>query len=236
MPVLGADGKVEAVAGSTRDITEQQRTEDDLRRMNRELREFEAALLKAGTLQNAIFSSVDFSCIATDVKGTIQLFNAGAEKMFGYTAAEAINRMTLAALHDPEEVIQRAAALSSEFGTPITAGFEALAFKANRGMEDSYEVTKVRKDGTRFPAIVVVTALRDAAGESIGYLLIGTDNTARKKTEADQKQLYQRLRDQQFYTRSLIESSIDPLITTDPGGDHHRRQQANGDADRKHAG
>ena len=218
VPVFASDGQVEAVAGSTRDITEQKRTEDDLRRMNGELREFEAALLKAGTLQNAIFRSVDFSCIATDAKGTIQLFNVGAERMFGYTSAEVINRMMPAGLHDPEEVLQRAAALSIEFGTPITAGFEALVFKANRGIEDSYEVTKVRKDGTRFPAIVVVMALREAAGEIIGYLLIGTDNTARKKAEADQKQLDQRLRDQQFYTRSLIESSIDPLITTDTSG------------------
>ncbi|MDI1334591.1 MAG: PAS domain S-box protein, partial [Lacunisphaera sp.] len=81
-----------------------------------------------------------------------------------------------------------------------------------------YELTYIRKDGSRFPAVVSVTALRDAQGAIIGYLLIGTDNTARKQVEAEQKKLDQRLRDQQFYTRSLIESNIDALMTTDPSG------------------
>jgi PAS domain S-box-containing protein len=178
----------------------------------------EGALLTAGALQNAIFTSAHFSCIATDEKGVIQLFNVGAERMLGYTAGEVMNKTTPAMLHDPDEVIARARALSLELGTPITPGFEALVFKAARGIEDIYELTKVRKDGSRFPAIVSVTALRDEHGGIIGYLLIGTDNTARKQAEAEQKQLDQRLRDQQFYTRSLIESSIDALVTTDPGG------------------
>jgi PAS domain S-box-containing protein len=91
-------------------------------------------------------------------------------------------------------------------------------FKASRGIEDIYELTYIRKDGSRFPAVVSVTALRDAQDAIIGYLLIGTDNTARKLVEAEQKKLDQRLRDQQFYTRSLIESNIDALMTTDPSG------------------
>ena len=91
-------------------------------------------------------------------------------------------------------------------------------FKASRGIEDIYELTYFRKDGSRFPAIVSVTALRDAQENIIGYLLIGTDNTARKEVEAAQALLDQRLRDQQFYTRSLIESNIDALMTTDPQG------------------
>ena len=112
----------------------------------------------------------------------------------------------------------RAAALSGELGTPITPGFEALVFKASRGIEDIYELTYIRKDGSRFPAIVSVTALRDTQEKIIGYLLIGTDNTVRKQVEAEQAVLDQRLRDQQFYTRSLIESNIDALMTTDPRG------------------
>ncbi|MBC7955598.1 MAG: PAS domain S-box protein, partial [Cytophagales bacterium] len=119
---------------------------------------------------------------------------------------------------DPQEVIARAKALSAELGTTITPGFEALVFKASRGIEDIYELTYIRKDGSRLPAVVSVTALRDAEDGIIGYLLIGTDNTARKQVEAEQKKLDQRLRDQQFYTRSLIESNIDALITTDPNG------------------
>ena len=178
----------------------------------------EEILLKAGALQRAIFNSVNFSSIATDAKGVIQIFNVGAERMLGYTAAEVMNKITPADISDPREVIARAKALSAELGTEITPGFEALVFKASRGIEDIYELTYVRKDGSRFPAVVSVTALRDAHDAIIGYLLIGTDNTARKLVEAEQKKLDQRLRDQQFYTRSLIESNIDALMTTDPSG------------------
>jgi len=178
----------------------------------------EEALLKAGALQSAIFNSANFSSIATDAKGVIQIFNVGAERMLGYAASDLMNKITPADISDPEEVIARAKALSVELSTPITPGFEALVFKASRGIEDIYELTYIRKDGSRVPAIVSVTALRDAQGEIIGYLLIGTDNTARKQVEEERKKLDQRLRDQQFYTRSLIESNIDALMTTDPLG------------------
>ncbi|MDP1927732.1 MAG: PAS domain S-box protein, partial [Thiobacillus sp.] len=140
-------------------------------------------LLKTGALQNAILTSANFSIIATDEKGIIQLFNIGAEHMLGYLAADVLNKITPADISDPQEVIARAKALSVELGTPITPGFEALVFKASRGIEDIYELTYIRKDGSRFPAVVSVTALRDAQGAIIGYLLIGTDNTARKQAE-----------------------------------------------------
>jgi len=178
----------------------------------------EEAVIKTGALQNAIFNSANFSSIATDAKGVIQIFNVGAERMLGYLAADVMNTITPAEISDPQELITRAGALSAEFDTPITPGFEALVFKASRGIEDIYELTYIRKDGSRFPAVVSVTALRDIDKVIIGYLLIGTDNTARKQVEADQKKLDQRLRDQQFYTRSLIESNIDALMTTDPAG------------------
>ncbi|MDP2916252.1 MAG: PAS domain S-box protein [Candidatus Aminicenantes bacterium] len=178
----------------------------------------EEALLKAGALQSAIFNSANFSSIATEAKGVIQIFNVGAERMLGYTAAEVMNKITPADISDPQEVIARAEALSLELATTITPGFEALVFKASRGIEDIYELTYIRKDGSRFPAVVSVTALRDAQDAIIGYLLIGTDNTARKQIEAEQKQLSQRLRDHQFYTRSLFESNIDAIMTTDPSG------------------
>ncbi len=178
----------------------------------------EEALLKAGALQRAILNSANFSSIATDATGVIQIFNVGAEQMLGYTAAEVINKITPADITDPEEVVARAKELSAELGTTITPGFEALVFKASRGIEDIYELTYCRKDGTRLPAVVSVTALRDAQDSIIGYLLIGTDNTARKLVEAEQKKLDQLVRDQQFYTRSLIESNVDALMTTDPSG------------------
>src|SRR6202040_3835201 len=143
----------------------------------------EEALLKAGALQSAIFNSANFSSIATDAKGVIQIFNVGAERMLGYAAADVMNKITPAEISDPQEVIARAKALSVELSTSITPGFEALVFKASRGIEDIYELTYIRKDGSRFPAVVSVTALRDAQDAIIGYLLIGTDNTARKRAE-----------------------------------------------------
>jgi PAS domain S-box-containing protein len=181
-------------------------------------RQSQQKLNTIGILQRAIFNSANFSSIATDAKGVIQIFNVGAERMLGYTAAEVMNKITPVDIFDPQEVVARAKELSDEFATPITPGFEALVFKATRGIEDIYELTYIHKDGSRFPAVVSVTALRDAQDTIIGYLLIGTDNTARKLVEAEQKKLDQRLRDQQFYTRSLIESNIDALMTTDPSG------------------
>ena len=145
--------------------------------------ERQEALLKAGALQKAIFDSAYFSSIATDAKGVIQIFNVGAERMLGYVAAEVVNKITPADISDPQEVIARAEALSVELSTPIAPGFEALVFKASRGIEDIYELTYIRSDGSRFPAVVSVTALRDAQNNIIGYLLIGTDNTARKLAE-----------------------------------------------------
>src|SRR3990167_4042376 len=76
-----------------------------------ELRRQEA-LLKTGTLQNAILNSANFSSIATDEKGVIQIFNVGAERMLGYTAADVLNKITPADISDPQEVIARAKALS----------------------------------------------------------------------------------------------------------------------------
>src|ERR1700681_3013260 len=174
--------------------------------------------IKTSPLQSAIFNSANFSSIATDAKGVIQIFNVGAERMLGYTAADVVNKITPADISDPQEVIARAEELSLELGTSIAPGFEALVFKASRGIEDIYELTYIRKDRSRFPAVVSVTALRDNDEEIIGYLLIGTDNTARKQVEEERMKLDQRLRDQHFYTRSLIESNIDALMTTDPRG------------------
>ncbi|MEX2584607.1 MAG: PAS domain S-box protein [Gemmatimonadota bacterium] len=178
----------------------------------------EDALLKAGALQSAIFNSANFSSIATDAEGVIQIFNVGAERMLGYAAEEVTNKITPADISDPQEVVSRANELSLEFSRPIAPGFEALVFKASREIEDIYELTYIRKDGSRFPAVVSVTALRDADDAIIGYLLIGTDNTARMQVEEERMKLDQRLRDQHFYTRSLIESNIDALMTTDPRG------------------
>jgi PAS domain S-box-containing protein len=172
----------------------------------------EKEMLVAGALQTAIFNSANFSSIATDEKGVIQIFNVGAERMMGYAAIEVVNKITPADISDQREVIARAEALSLELATPIKPGFEALVFKASRGIEDIYELTYIRKDGNRFPAVVSVTALRDDQDEIIGYLLISTDNTARKQIE-------ETLRWTEESFRLMIESVTDyAIVGLDPAG------------------
>jgi len=154
-------------------------------RLPEALNEPPEALLKARGLRKAILNSANFSIIATDEKGIIQLFNLGAERMLGYAAAEVVDKIKPSEMHDPQEVMARARSLSIELATPITPGFEALAYKASRGITDSYDLTYVRKDGSRFPALVSITALRDDFDEIIGYLLIGADNSVRKQVETE---------------------------------------------------
>jgi len=187
---------LDPVADMATDITEVRRRE---------------SLLRTGALQSAIFNSANFSSIATDAKGVIQIFNVGAERMLGYTATEVMNKITPADISDPQELIARAKALSVELGTPITPGFEALVFKASRGIEDIYELTYIRKDGSRFPAVVSVTALRDAQNAIIGYLLIGTDNTARKQAEAA-------LLEAGALQRAIFNSAVFASVATDAKG------------------
>ena len=166
-----------------------------LAQQNDELRRSQEALVQASALQNAIFNSANFSSIATDAQGVIQIFNVGAQRMLGYAAVDVLNKSTPADISDPQEVIARALTLSTELATTIAPGFEALVFKASRGIEDIYELTYIRKDGSRFPAVVSVTALRDEHDAIIGYLLIGTDNTARKRVDAERGQVEQALQD-----------------------------------------
>src|ERR1035438_9009273 len=96
-------------------------------------------VLKAEALQSAIFNSANFSCIATDAKGVIQIFNVGAQRMLGYAAADVVNKITPADISDPQELIAHARALSLEFDTSITPGFEALVFKASRNRRIEFQ-------------------------------------------------------------------------------------------------
>ncbi|MBK9444249.1 MAG: CHASE3 domain-containing protein [Comamonadaceae bacterium] len=180
-PIQDADSTVMGAVLVFRNVTAEYAAQQTLRQVN--------------ALQHAIFNSANFSSIATDARGVIQIFNVGAERMLGYTAAEVMNSITPADISDPQEVIARAKSLSLELNTHIQPGFEALVFKASRGIEDIYELTYIRKDGSRFPAVVSVTALRDEGNTIIGYLLIGTDNTARRAAEVERERLDQVLRD-----------------------------------------
>ncbi|MDO9278687.1 MAG: EAL domain-containing protein [Polaromonas sp.] len=174
--------------------------------------------MKTEALQRAIFNSVNFASIATDAASLIQIFNVGAERLLGYAAADVVGKMFPGDMADSQALMDRAKYLSEEFGTPIAPGFESLVYKASRGIEDIYEMIYVRKDGVRLPVVLSVTALRDDLGEGIGYLLIGSDNTARKKLEDEREKVAQRLRDLQLYTRALFDSSVDALTVVSAAG------------------
>jgi PAS domain S-box-containing protein len=176
------------------------------------------SVLRAAALQDAILNSTNFASIATDANGIIQRFSAGAQQLLDYAADDVVGRLTPARLANADELAERAAHLAREFNTAIEPGFEVLVYKAARGIKDVYDLGFMRPDGSTFPALVSATALRDTDGTVIGFLLIAIDNTARKLVEANQALLDQRLRDHQFYTRSLIDSNIDALITTDQRG------------------
>jgi PAS domain S-box-containing protein len=124
--------------------------------------------LSAGALQNALLESTGFSCIATDEKGLVQIFSAGARRMLGYAQADVVNRLTPADFSDPLTVSTGA------------TGFEALVCKAASAGEDQYELIFIRKDGSRLACVVCVCTLREPAGDIVGYLFVATDNTAQQ--------------------------------------------------------
>ena len=169
-------------------------------------------------LQNAIFDSVDFYVIATDTKGIIQIFNVAAELILGYSALELINKKSLTELFGPEETFSQAKALSLEVTANILPGFETFSYKASRGITDNFMQKYLRKDGILITSFTSVSALYDAQKVILGYLLIGKDNNSSGQVQDKHKLLDQQLLDQQFYTRSLIESNIDALMATDPFG------------------
>ncbi len=134
-------------------------------------------------LQQAILDSSSVAIIATDDKGVIQVFNVGAERLLGYRAADMVNLLTPTHFSEPLEVMARAVVLGQECGDTIAPGFDALVYKARLGEEDVYEQTCIRQDGSRCSAMVSVSALRDAQQSIIGFLLIASDNSARKRAE-----------------------------------------------------
>jgi diguanylate cyclase (GGDEF)-like protein/PAS domain S-box-containing protein len=133
--------------------------------------------------QRAILEGANHSIIATDPAGVIVSFNKGAEQMLGYRADEVVGRSTPAIIHDPDEVVARAAELTEELGQPVAPGFDAFVAKARLGTADEREWTYLRKDGSRVPVLLSITALRDGAGGIRGYLGIAVDIGARKRLE-----------------------------------------------------
>jgi PAS domain S-box-containing protein len=134
-------------------------------------------------LQQAILSSANYAIISTTTEGVVTLFNATSERWLGYKAAEVVGKLSAVRWHDVYELANRAQALSAELGRPVETGFEVLAAKARLGQADEKEWTFIRRDGSRFPASLSVTTLRDPAGKITGFLGIIANITARKQAE-----------------------------------------------------
>ena len=143
----------------------------------------ENRLQEITSLQQAILDGANYTIISTTIDGTILAFNAAAERLLGYTAAEVIGKTTPAIIHDPKEVLQRAQDLSHELGVIIKPGFEVFVAKARRGQIEEREWTYIRKNGSTFPVLLSVTALRDSNGKITGFLGIGSDLTERKQAQ-----------------------------------------------------
>jgi signal transduction histidine kinase/DNA-binding NarL/FixJ family response regulator len=146
------------------------------------------ALLKAGALHTAIFNSAHFSIIATDAQGMVQLFNVGAQRMLGYTADEVIGQLLPDALHTPSESPLRTNLLWTDCMVDgVTPSLASATPWDARTSEEVCETTWVCKDGRQLDMVVSVTPLRDAQGQSIGFLVVGSDTTERKRTDVELK-------------------------------------------------
>ena len=146
-------------------------------------RETEEALLAATTLNQVVFESAGAAIIATNTQGLIELFNAAAERMLGYTALELVHQQTPALLHDVAEVVDYARELSLELGEDVGPGFDVFCIKARMHGRDEREWTYLCKDGRRIAVTLCVTALKNSNGQITGYLGIATDISERRKAQ-----------------------------------------------------
>ena len=141
------------------------------------------ALHESNTLMSAILASTEYLIVATEMDGTVMMFNEAAEKALGYTAEEVVGKQTPALWHDPKEVVERAKALTDELGETVEPGFDVFRRKVDLMGTEENEWSFIRRDGTRFPALLAVTPLRDEDQQMTGYLGVILDITKRKEMD-----------------------------------------------------
>ncbi|ARS52859.1 PAS domain-containing hybrid sensor histidine kinase/response regulator [Kushneria konosiri] len=186
-PIRNSNGKVVGVSTTVRDISRQVEAERQIRELNSNL-EAQVADRTARLqglnllLSNVLHSASEVAIIATDRDGIIRIFNTGAERMLGYSAQELIDRGNLIDFHLSEEVAVHARELTAEFGQDME-DLQVLVHKADLNVAETREWTYVRKDGSKLPVSLVITAMRDEQGICTGYLAIAMDLTSRKASE-----------------------------------------------------
>jgi len=178
-----------------------------------ERKQAEHELEEASRLRQAILDSANFSIISTNNEGIIQTFNKGAQKLLGYSELDVVGKLTPAVLHDLDEVVNQSKQLSEELGEEVELGFETFVARARCGIgvADENEWTYIRKDGSRVPVMLSVTALRNHKGVITGFLGIASDLT--QKRQAEQQQ-----RDAQNRISAIFENVIDSIITINDKG------------------
>ncbi|NJS11769.1 MAG: PAS domain S-box protein [Microcoleus sp. CSU_2_2] len=211
---IGENGEVKGYVGTLTDITERKQVEQENRLLNESLerrvadrtteikiynqklqqeiadrQKIATTLLELTQLQNAILNSANYTIISTDPDGTIKTFNRAAQQYLGYSPEEVVGKVTPAIIHDPMEVGKRAELLSQELAVKIEPGFEVFVARTRGGIADENEWTYIRKDGSRFPVLLSVTALYDSEGNINGFLGIGQDISDRKQAEKELRDL-----------------------------------------------
>ncbi len=171
----------------------------------------ETDVLERLRLQSAILDHAAYAIIATTPDGIITEFNRSAEAMLGWTAAELVGLRSPEVFHLGAEVEARALEFGAELGTPLEPGFRVFVAKTDQGQPNEHEWTYVRKDGSHFPVLLSVTALRDESGAITGYLGVASDITKRKQAEAA-------LRASEEKLRNLFELSSVGIALTDMEG------------------
>ncbi|UTH72602.1 PAS domain S-box protein [Chromobacterium sp. IIBBL 290-4] len=202
------DGAIIGIAATVRDITEQKNADKRIRELNASLEQQVAhrteQIRMYSALQNAILDNAGYAIIATDMHGTITLFNPAAERMLGYRKEEMIGQKNLSALHCNVELANRAQAFSEQLGEKVYAGFDAIACKSRLDLPNEHQWTYVRKDGSHVPVLLTVSRLEDDSSHASGYLGIASDITDR---EHDRRQL-ESARDQLSKAAEVAELGI----------------------------
>ena len=139
--------------------------------------------------QGTILESAAYGIISTDPDGLVTSFNPAAERLLGYTAKEVVGTVTPLHWHDSQEIARRAEQLSQELGQEISPGMGVFFARPCRNLDEEQEWTFIRKNGSRFPGLLSVTALRGEGGEFTGYLGLAYDLTERKQSEKEKEML-----------------------------------------------